>query len=84
MTSRSRTHGGDFSLLNVPAPRPFSPFSSSSSKRKFRGTLAMTVDVRGGSLVFNRGDRGGYDVSSGLFDSSDLDLCSTELLKLLR
>ena len=44
----------------------------------------MTVDVRGGSLVFNRGDRGGYDVSSGLFDSSDLDLCSTELLKLLR
>ena len=44
----------------------------------------MTVDVRGGSLVFNRGDRGGYDVPSGLFDSSDLDLCSTELLKLLR
>ena len=67
MTSRSRTHGGDFSLLNVPAPRPFSPFSSSSSKRKFLGTLAMTVDVRGGFLV------GGYDVSSGLFDSSDLD-----------
>lgn len=24
----------------VPAPRPFSPFSNSSSRRKFRGTLA--------------------------------------------
>lgn len=28
---------------NVPAPRPFSPFSSSSSKRKFRGTLAAML-----------------------------------------
>ena len=26
-----------------PAPRPFSPFSSSSSSRKFLGTLAMFV-----------------------------------------
>jgi hypothetical protein len=33
-------------LSAVPAPRPFSPFSSSSSKRKLRGTLApMFVDV---------------------------------------
>lgn len=31
----------------IPAPRPFSPFSSSSNKRKFRGTLApMFADVR--------------------------------------
>ena len=32
-------------ILHLPAPRPFSPFSSSSSRRKFRGTLAMTVDM---------------------------------------
>lgn len=30
----------------IPAPRPFSPFSSSSSRRKLRGTLApMFVGV---------------------------------------
>lgn len=30
----------------IPAPRPFSPFSSSSNRRKLRGTLApMFVDV---------------------------------------
>ena len=27
-------------LSAIPAPRPFSPFSSSSSRRKLRGTLA--------------------------------------------
>ena len=27
----------------LPAPRPFSPFSNSSSRRKFRGTLAPIV-----------------------------------------
>jgi hypothetical protein len=29
--------------MDSPAPRPFSPFSSSSSSRKFRGTLAPMV-----------------------------------------
>ena len=32
---------------NKPAPRPFSPFSSSSSSRKFRGIL---VDMVGGGV----------------------------------
>jgi hypothetical protein len=34
----------------VPAPCPFSPFSSSSSSRKFRGTLAPMFAV-GGSVL---------------------------------
>lgn len=29
--------------VSVPAPRPFSPFSSSSSRRKLRGTFALMV-----------------------------------------
>jgi hypothetical protein len=29
--------------VRLPAPRPFSPFSSSSSRRKFLGTLAVMV-----------------------------------------
>jgi hypothetical protein len=34
-------------FLYSPAPKPFSPFSSSSSNRKFRGTFAAIVfDVR--------------------------------------
>jgi hypothetical protein len=33
--------------LSVPAPRPFSPFSSSSSRRKLRGTFALMVVFRG-------------------------------------
>lgn len=31
--------------FGLPAPSPFSPFSSSSSKRKFRGTLAPIMAV---------------------------------------
>lgn len=27
-------------IADIPAPMPFSPFSNSSSRRKFRGTLA--------------------------------------------
>lgn len=30
---------------DLPAPRPFSPFSNSSSSRKFRGTLAPMVAI---------------------------------------
>lgn len=30
-------------VSTVPAPRPFSPFSSSSSRRKLRGTLAPMI-----------------------------------------
>lgn len=30
-------------LFNLPAPNPFSPFSSSSSSRKLRGTLALIL-----------------------------------------
>ena len=30
-----------------PAPRPFSPFSSSSNRRKFRGTLAPMAETSG-------------------------------------
>jgi len=29
---------------NSPAPSPFSPFSSSSNRRKFRGTLAISMN----------------------------------------
>lgn len=29
---------------HIPAPRPFSPFSSSSSNRKLRGTLAPILE----------------------------------------
>jgi hypothetical protein len=29
----------------IPAPRPFSPFSNSSSRRKLRGTFAPIVGV---------------------------------------
>lgn len=38
-------HAGNRPVLEIalPAPRPFSPFSSSSSKRKFRGIFAPIV-----------------------------------------
>jgi hypothetical protein len=46
-----------YAKSSLPAPRPFSPFSSSSSNRKFRGTLApMFPDrVRREAVVYCRG-----------------------------
>lgn len=37
---------GPSRLINSPAPNPFSPFSNSSSRRKFLGTLATIFSVR--------------------------------------
>lgn len=42
--------------LSLPAPKPFSPFSSSSSRRKFRGTLAdMIAEERKSEAVEGKG-----------------------------
>ena len=41
-----------YDRLTIPAPSPFSPFSSSSSSRKLRGILAAIVDTRESLMPF--------------------------------
>lgn len=43
--------------VNQPAPSPFSPFSSSSSRRKLRGTFAPILEIEEGFGVRTRVER---------------------------